>query len=513
MRIVCETKQNFSMFLAARLVFVTVLLGVAALFVPAQTSRVPYWILLIANAAFSLGMWMWFRKRQPPSWMTGLSLTAAVILDTLALHYAGGADSEFVFLYFFSIGAAGLLTGLSGSLWTALLSATGVVWLYHEVAPGALEEHAVRAYLLGVNFLLTAFLTSFAFEKLRERERSHARVLRELERIRLDTQAILDALPTGVVVLDSNDEVLYWNPVCQRVLNCPDDASASAIQSTLNGSFNLQPKFEELRVNGAAEIEAEYSAAQSGLSRPVGLSATALGYPPDDLRGFIVLINDLSKQKEHERRERERENLAAIGALSRELAHEIRNPLATVRGCVEMIKLGETAESDNTQYLDLALRESDRLNNLLRDFLLYSHVSTPAKNTENLAALVRSRCVGLRDRVTIENKLPEILEAAYDPAQLTLVIDALILTLAQWGEGREALRISQNGGGMSVTFKLDNIVVPLNVRDTIFQPFADSRNRSLGLALPTAMRAVHAHGGTLSLQSEPGHGTWFELAI
>lgn len=514
MRLVFDTGQNFSMFLAARVIFVTVLLGVAFLFRPGGEPPLDYAMLLLINTGLSLGCWQWFRRGGPAILLRWLALTAAVCIDTIVLRYAGGPDSEFIFLYFFSIGAAGILTGLAGSLWTALLSGAGFAWLIHAASSGGLAERGLHVLIYSIHFLLTALLTAYVYERLKERERSHARALGDLAQTRLDTQAILDSLNSGILVLDPDGRTMYSNPAGRAILELPNEENAAAIAKLLAPLSTMGSIVRELMADPRPENRAEFDLHAAGGSKPIGLSVSPLQDRTGQSRGHIILFGDLTRVKEAERSERERERLAAIGRLSRDLAHEIRNPLATIRGSVEMLRTGKSDPAEQSAFLDLALRESDRLNVLLKSFLVFAHLDTPRKRRADLAAAIRERLMSHRDEFTILDQLPYRLERDFDPDQIVLVIEAILLSLAEWGEGKGTIRAEQNpAAGESISFLLESVVVPQATCEAVFQPFSGVQRFSNGLAVPTAWRAVHAHGGRLSLLSETGIGTWYELAI
>jgi two-component system, NtrC family, sensor histidine kinase PilS len=514
MRIIAETGQNFSTFLAARLVFITALLGVAALFRQSGDSLVQYIVLFAANAMLSLGCWEWFRKRRSDVSLRWFALTAAVVLDTLALHFAGGPDSEFIFLYFFSIGSAGFLVGLVGSVWIATLSTLGMLWLYFDQSGGFLAEHALHAFVFATNFILTALLTSYVFDKLSERERTHQRTLGKLEQTRLDTQAILDSLGTGVVVVNIERKVLYSNPAGRTILGMSRASKAADLEALFEPGAQMGDALMGLLSDPPPESRSEITLQCENGSKPIGFSASPLRDPAGELRGYIILFSDLSRLKEIERVERERERLAAIGRLSRDLAHEIRNPLATVRGCVEMIERSDCPCTEHAPYLELALRESDRLNNLLRDFLTFARLDAPHKEKGDLVALIRSHIPEKRNGVVFTDELPASLEVEFDADQIALVVNAILLSLYEWAEGEGEIRVQQPvQRTKAIRFLLANQTIPPGIKDAVFEPFSGVQKSSNGLALPTAMRAMHAHGGQLTLDTEPGVGTWFELAI
>lgn len=514
MRIVSATGPNFSTFLAARMVFVTVLLGVAMIFTPGGQNPITYLMLFGANATLSLGCWEWYRRSRHAAPVRWVALTGAVSLDTLVLYHTGGADSVFVFLYFFSIGSAGILTGLGGSLWTAVLSSAGLVWLFQSSSPQWFIHDGLRAFVFSVNFFLTAILTAYVFEKLRERERTHQKTLGELEQIRLDTQAILDSLSTGVVVIDGADYVLYSNPAGRRILGLGAYSANQDVQELLRVDQPMGEAVRQLKRNENSETRTEIELSTSDSRRPIGLSISQMVGVDGETRGYIVLFSDLTKIKEVERSERERERLAAVGRLARELAHEIRNPLATVRGCVEMMRIGDANAPEMTSFMDLALRESDRLNVLLRDFLTFARLGAPQKQPLDLVTLIRKRLAVHPENIGVVDHLPPVFETEYDTDQILLVIDAILLSLYEWAEGPGQIHVETSAAQpRRIRFLLSDRAVTPEIKEAAFQPFSGVVRTFSGLALPTALRAIHAHGGSLSLESEPGVGTWFELTI
>jgi two-component system, NtrC family, sensor histidine kinase PilS len=264
----------------------------------------------------------------------------------------------------------------------------------------------------------------------------------------------------------------------------------------------------------ADEQPLEVSISVGGGLRPVGLSVSHLPDVKGAPRGQIVLFKDLTKTKEIERANRDKERMAAVGELARDLAHEIRNPLATVRGCVEMMRVTSTAAEETTAYFDLALREADRLNSLLRDFLTFARLELPRKGTYDLAASIREGLATHSLSVPVLDRLPQRLMASYDPDQMVLVVDALFMTLAEWSEhAAEVVVGATSQNPPRVRFEIKNVCLQDAVREKAFQPFSGVQKAANGLALATAMRIVHGHGGSLTLDIEDNRDTVFQLEI
>lgn len=513
MRIVLEAGQNFSAFLAARLIFITVLLGVGVFFRTPDSGLLPYLSLFAANTLLCLGGWEWYRRQRLLSVVKWLTMTLAVLLDTLLLYYVGRGDTVFVFLYFFSVGAAGLLTGWAVSAWTALLCILGLNWLAWNHVGDFDEGDGIGIFLYALNFVLIAVLSSYFHTWYRQRELAHRETLGELHQTRLDTQAILDSLSTGVLVVDQERHVIYSNPSGRRLIGASVISRNAELEKYLVTGL---PFGDAMSANGdepttgwSREIEQTIGERR----RIIGCTVTPLLNVAGNLRGQLLLLADLTPMKEAEWAERERERLAAIGMLSRDLAHQIRNPLATVRGCVEMMQTVQD-KAEQRRFLDLALKESDRLNELLRDFLTFAQSESPKKQSANFTEFVRGRLPHDLPGLTYVDCLPEQLEIAMDQDQLGLVVDAVIFSLAEWADGHGEIRLEASSNGKhTIRFLLTGTTVPSEYKSAVFQPFSSANRARHGLALPTALRAVHAHGGKLTLGTETGIGTWFDLKL
>jgi two-component system sensor histidine kinase PilS (NtrC family) len=225
------------------------------------------------------------------------------------------------------------------------------------------------------------------------------------------------------------------------------------------------------------------------------------------------LFTDLTAEKEEEREKWRRERLAAVGELARDLAHEIRNPLAVLSGCVEILVTGNAGVAEREHLGQLAARESQCLNNLLRDFSTFARLEAPRKKTINLSQMLRCRS---EEFVPLDIRLPREVPIEADEGQLEIIINALLMALALWAENGDCVVISPleaDEGKVSVRFRLPGKELPQEVLDSVFQPFGEVWKHRLGLALPTALRAVAGHGGELKFYSGPREGTGFELVL
>lgn len=511
MGIVSDRERNFPHYLLARLLFVGVILGLALAFlVESPQERWLVFALFLGNL-FLLGLaWVWFTTRGAMTALRWLTLSAGVLLDTAVIYYTGGAVSEFVFLYFFSIGAASLFLGVVGSAWIALLSEIGYAFVL--LGRGAsFETLAFALFLYAVYFALTAVLTGYLAERMQAKNKALEKARSELSQTRLDTETILRSLSMGLLATTKTGEVLHFNSAGHQILGlaCEDGQAFESCAAGRTIQRFLQ-MIEAERSGRRREIEFPLP---NGVVCPVGFSLSSLRDETGHERGTVVLFTDLTAEKEEEREKWRRERLAAVGELARDLAHEIRNPLAVLSGCVEILVTGNAGVAEREHLGQLAARESQCLNNLLRDFSTFARLEAPRKKTINLSQMLRCRS---EESVPLDIRLPWEVPIEADEGQLEIVINALLMALALWAENGDCIEISPleaGEGKVSVRFRLPDKELPREVLDSVFQPFGEVWKQRLGLALPTALRAVAGHGGELKFYSGPREGTGFELVL
>jgi two-component system sensor histidine kinase PilS (NtrC family) len=512
MAIISDRERNFPHYLLARLLFVGVILGLALAFLVESSQDRWFLLALFVGNLFLLGLaWVWLKLHGAMTALWWLILSAGVLLDTAVISYTGGVVSEFIFLYFFSIGAASLFLGVVGSVWIALLSEMGYAFVLWGQGGGSFETVAFALFLHAVYFALTAVLTGYLAERLQAKNQALEKARSELSQTRLDTETILRSLSTGLLVTTANGEILYFNSAGQRILGlgCPSEPTLKDSESvgTIRRFFE---KMESAQTGRRGEME---FALPNGLVRPIGFSLSSLCDEAGRERGTVVLFSDLTMEKQAEREKWQRERLAAVGELAKDLAHEIRNPLAALSGCVELLVGDHVGVSERERLGDLANRESQRLNHLLRDFSTFARLETPRKRTVNLSQMLRDRS---EEFLPLDIRLPADLPIEADEGQLEIVVNALLMALALWAEDGDRVEISsskRDDRRISIGFRLPGKELPKEVLDSVFRPFGEVWKQRLGLALPTAHRVVAGHGGELRFHSVSPEGTGFELIL
>jgi signal transduction histidine kinase len=230
-------------------------------------------------------------------------------------------------------------------------------------------------------------------------------------------------------------------------------------------------------------------------------------------RKFTGIIHDLSARVRIEEQLREHTALARLGEMAAVIAHEVKNPLAGVRGAIQVIGTRLPKESKDAAIVKEIVTRIDALNGLMQDLLLFARPPQPKPTPVDLAALVATTAELLGGdparreiEVTVDGSAPPI-EA--DADLLKIVFENLLVNGAQAMHGRGTIRVSLSSieEGCQIAFSDTGPGIPPEVREKIFTPFFTTKVRGSGLGLPTAKRLVEAHCGQISIACPPDGGT------
>lgn len=228
---------------------------------------------------------------------------------------------------------------------------------------------------------------------------------------------------------------------------------------------------------------------------------------------YMAIRSDITERKRQEERFREQAALTRLGEMAAVVAHEVKNPLAGIRGALQIIGTRLPAESRDRQVIGDILARLDSLNNIVQDLLLFARPRAPRADRVHLAALLASTIELLkkdpsfaRMEAVVEGTDP-VVEA--DAEQLQTVFTNLLINAAQamGGSGRVDVRLADADGWCQVTVRDQGPGIPPDVRERIFEPFFTTKHRGTGLGLPTAKRVIEMHKGTIAVDPAIGGGT------
>ncbi len=471
-----------------------------------------------------------------------------VATTSYLVFFTGGAESQFVPLYLLSPLLGGVFLSIRGGVLLAALSSMAYAGFYlagvqglmpttpYGLTQGLGNAAMLLRMLLYVPLLfIVGVIGGYLGRRLKEGSRALETARAELNRALFDTESILENMSSGLVTVDADGIVRHWNRAASEISGCAVDAIRGRPYVDAFGPSlkEFTERMREALERGAQSNRAEITIAKpDGTRMPLGLSTSLLRDPDGKRRGVIGLFQDLSEVRALEDRIRRRETLAAIGELSAGIAHEIRNCLNPISGSVEVLQRELKVKGENARLLELIVRESERLDNFIRELLDYARERPLKCETLDLAEL-------LRDLVDVAERHPdaegkqlsfiasgENISVHVDSEQMRQVLMNLVLNAleAVEAEGKVELRIvsrrerSGMGAGnarswVCVEVQDNGIGIAAPEVDLIFEPFYSTKRGGTGLGLAIANRIVERHGGALEVESRLGAGTTMRVWV
>lgn len=473
--------------------------------------------------------------------LCGLQIWIDVVLVTALVHYTGGIRSLFAFVYIFPVLAGAILLSRRSSLLLAsagtILYGTlinielyrltkGVQFLATESATHDPVYSLLQLFVNSATFFVVALLGSRLAERLKETGRELEARHVDLRNLRTLHQDIVEYIPSGIVTLDLEGKIVSFNRGAQKIIGV-------AVEQIQDKSWRETP-FREMK-----ELETFFSAptsafagcsqelmirGQDGEPIPVGINLTPLKSSEGRLVGLVGIFQDLTERKKTEARLRQADRLATAGQLAAGLAHEVRNPLAAISGCIELIKEEGTARP---QLLDIVLREAERLKLVTGQFLDFAKPSPALQKQCNLGALV-AEAVSLLEK-SCDSAHPVAFSIRQEANEVMVTGDPDQLKQALWNLGLNAIQAMQTGGELSFSVRRhpsnhgDQWVgieltdtgrgIPPEEIERIFDPFYTTRPGGTGLGLTIAQKIIDNLGGRIEVISRKGRGSTFRVLL
>jgi two-component system, NtrC family, sensor histidine kinase PilS len=462
-----------------------------------------------------------------------LTLALDITVVTLIVMATGGPQSVFAFLYVLVVIASCILLSRGGALAIAGASSllyAGVV-LGRTVLPlDSLVEPATEMTAFEV---LTMFLNTGTFVAvaivaggLAQRYRTAHHALEDQRKDLSDLQAfknlIFQSVGTGLIALDHQHRITAYNRAAAEISGVPtSEAIGHAWEKLFGHTIPLADIEAAVRADGRAYRRHELRVRRpNGSEVPVAFTFWALRSGRGDIVGLIAVCEDLSAIKQLEQRMRHADRLATVGRLAANLAHEIRNPLASLTGAIEVLTRDSAADPTRERLVQIVARESARLNQFIKDFLAYARPAPLSIQPMNLAPALDEILVLLEHRrvpeqVKLISEYGETLPVDADPQQLRQLFWNLCLNGVESMPGGGELRVGARhvGNRLEVWVSDTGRGIPASDLPHIFEPFFSTKPEGTGIGLSVAHRIVHDHGGEIDVRSSSPEGTTFTVTL
>lgn len=545
-----ELRRKLAWLIGIRVALVTLLLGSAILVqinTPGARPADPFFYLIGLTYALSVVYALTLKFVHRHRWWIDVQLACDALTVSAFIYVTGGVTSYFSSLYVLPIIAASMFQFRRGAMTVAALSTLiycglvamqylGAYGLLPESwgpAVGALPPFKVAQYTVGINvfgFLAVAVLSGSLAESLRRAGVRLERASTEIADLQAFNQHVIDSLISGLATTDFKGQILTFNRAACLITQ---QSAQSVVGRPIGDILRFPPEVTnsiESQLGGTSSRRA-YRAefpyrTPDGQTIEIGLSASHL-HISGGRAGLLFTFQDVTDVKKLERDARLRQRLAAVGEMAAGIAHEIRNPLASMAGSIQILRQDLPLSTEQAQLMDIVLRESERLNDTIRSFLAYARPQRFQIAQLDVRRVLNDTAMLLRN--SAEVKEGHFIEVDVPPDEVSFEADENQIRQIVWNLATNGLRAMRDGGRLRLVartepasdggsggpgedtvvleVKDEGVGIPPDELEGIFQPFHGSFSRGTGLGLAIVHRIVSDYNGEILVSSTPGSGT------
>jgi two-component system sensor histidine kinase PilS (NtrC family) len=418
-----------------------------------------------------------------------------------------------------SVGCALLFTALSIGILSGLIRP--VVPVEPDVSTLKLIQ---TVGLNDIAFLVVGLLAAQLTHRQSRYNVQLSEATQTLASLRALHERIVESIRSGVITTDLQGRIYTFNAAAEEITGYKAKDMRGQEVSIFFGELDEHIE-ESMQAAEADEPSPRFEAdclTADGLRLRLGFSIFPLFAESGETTGLVITFQDLTQVRALEETSRRQDRLAAVGRVAASIAHEIRNPLAAMRGSIQVLRSEMKSDSSQAELMEIILRESDRLNRIITDYLAYARPRSQAHAAVDLREL-------LRETFTLLRHSPEIkdghsMEEDYPDQPMVANADASQLKQVFWNIARNALQAMPEGGTLRAELRAaSGHRVRITFADTgrgmspeqvehLFEPFS-SRTGGTGLGLSIVYQIIRDHGGTINVRSREGQGTTIKIEI
>ena len=516
--------------LLLRTIVITAVLGLSLWLLARDQARDRFevWLqssIIAATYVSSIVFGVMLRRQLPPKRVSRPMLANDLVLTSALVYVTGGAQSPYTFLYPLTIVAAGALSYRRGAVVVtiaslgALVAVSLLAWLRVLDLPrsGQVEPWTqsgtdlVRSLGVTGAAMIGVGALSFIFgDQLQRGAETLATTRRAAAELLTLHQDIVRSLSSGLITLTPDGRVLTANHSAAEILRRPSgELTGQAIEVVM-------PGLEAALAESPSGRRLDLKVPARGQELTIGVTVSPLRDAHDQEIGRVVNFQDLTELRRLEQHAHRAERLATVGHLAAGVAHEIRNPLASISGSIELLRRSPQASEDDRTLMTIVHREVQRLNVLIGDLLDYANPRPKQPVDFDLGVLIEevvqvARADRTFEAVELTSEIDAPLPICADPAKLRQVLWNLVRNAAEAaaGGGRH-VRVEARGatgGAARIVVADDGAGIAPDQLARMFEPFFTTKPNGTGLGLATSHAVVAEHGGRIDVESEPGKGT------
>ena len=532
-----ELRGRFEWLLLFRIVIYTSFVGSALVFrlfeTEASEAGAHLLYVLITSYALTVVYALYLRKMEHGFRLLGyVQLVFDVMISATLVAITGGISSFFSVLYLLTVISASILMDrrdafvilalmIAVVVFQVTCEVSGLFWITHPAG----ETEQLDILLAGITRICAVFLvtllTGYLTQQLRDVGQKLRSASQDIESLRALNEQIINTISSGLMSFTADREIIFVNPAACKIIGYRQE------DLLFSDALNLFPSVTH-RLNNQSEQQWETEFRRpDGEYRVLSLALSELDYKKHERVGWTLIFADLSPLRTMEEHVRRSERLAAIGKMAAGIAHEIRNPLASMNGSIQLLADSLQLDPTENRLMRIVRREADRLNQLVSDFLRYARPNPAHFETVSISNLLDELVLifgylhhgteqpTAKYNYSVNIEKNEALDVEGDAKQLRQVF---------WNLLNNAAQSMVDGGEVIVEGQIKHDLVSVTVTDhghgidaddlqRIFDPFYTTKDTGTGLGLALVQRVVEDHNGRILVDSKPDSGTTVTILL
>ena len=495
----------------------------------------PRWLFLVFLISVGLTICYFFvlRLSKNYAWQIRTQFFLDALLITWLVWRTGDVTSPYITLYIVVISVAGIFLKARETLYLAFICVFLFTFLSIFVAFslinsfGAMPEYFKTVQIVGfhdVVFLVVGLLAS----RLSERHASGEQLketAKTLANLRVLHERIVESIRSGLITTDLDGKIYTFNTTAAEITGYKAPEMRGKSIYSLFGNINL-PIVNSLEATDTGDQPPRFETdlmTPDGFAVRVGYGISPLFSENGETTGLIITFQDLTEIRSMEENVRRKDRLAAVGRVAAGLAHEIRNPLGAMRGAIQVLQLQTPPESSQASLMEIILRESDRLNKIITNFLSYARPRVSNFSETDVREAIQDTFTLLRHSPDVREN--HVLEADLPEKAILISADSTQLKQIFWNLARNAIQSMSEGGKLKV--KLEELAseririifedtgcgMPASQVEQLFEPFSHSTTGGTGLGLSIVYQIVRDHNGTINVRSRENEGSTITIEL
>lgn len=520
-----------------RVALVIIFLGASFWFQFRQTSQFqsnlhPIYAIVIITILLTIVYTIIFRWISNVKLFAYLQIFGDIVLVTATVYVTGGLESLLSFLYFLSIISASILLNRRGGFYAASGSSIAYGLLvnldFHKALPAKYKVILIsgvsyeRGDILAtvtlniIGFFTVAFLTGYLAEKTVSAEKELEEKTIDFKKLEVLNKHIVENINSGILTIDANKMITSFNRAAEKITGYN---LSEVYNKAIDMIFPDLIKTQDYSIASKEEESSYFRISRQFKTKHGKEVFLGLALSPMKDGSYIIIFQDLTRLKNMEEQLRRVDRLSALGELAAGMSHEVRNPLASISGSVQVLKHSLLLDGDNQHLMEIIIRETDRLNALVTDFLVFAKPAAKMAKID-LKDIINETIDMFRNSpeskgINIQLKLNDELFIEGDSRQLKQVF---------WNLFVNAGHAMPNGGKLNIEAIHKPDFVEIVVSDTgkgissdilekIFDPFFTTKDSGTGLGLAVVHRIIEGHHGKIEVRSKEAQGASFKITL